>query len=146
MPGTNQADVKAPSDMQPVQEPVSFSATERNTPELSTKIAQPKSRQRASVEELKLDFSSRILFFLMVGVLHVMSLLPDFVLFPLGIVSGYAGYPIDRRRRKLGCAISRSRFPSVVTLSAGESFGRRISISAAVEPSMCVWADSSIED
>ena len=111
MQGTNQGDVKTPSGTHPVQELGSFSAAERNTLEHSTKIGRPKSRQRASVEELKLDFSSRILFFLMVGVLHVMSLLPDFVLFPLGIMSGYAGYQIDRRRRKIGMRNLAIAFP-----------------------------------
>ena len=50
----------------------------------------------------KLDLFSRILFYLTVGVLHLLSLLPDFILYPLGIVSGYVGYRLDRRRRKIG--------------------------------------------
>ena len=61
--------------------------------------------------ELKLDFWSRSLFYLMVGVLHLISLLPDFVLYPLGIAGGYIGYLLDRRHQKIGMRNLAIAFP-----------------------------------
>src|SRR5260370_8199637 len=44
---------------------------------------------------LQLDFKRKLLFYLMLGVLHVVSLIPDFVLYPLGIAGGYIIYFLD---------------------------------------------------
>ena len=68
-------------------------------------------RRRAPVAELKLNFWSRALFYLMAGVIHALSLLPDFVLYPLGIAGGYLGYLIDRRHVKIGMRNLAIAFP-----------------------------------
>jgi Kdo2-lipid IVA lauroyltransferase/acyltransferase len=75
------------------------------------KLARQKRRQRVAVEELKLNLPSRLLFCLMVGLLHVLSLLPDFILFPVGTLVGYTGYQLDRRRRKVGMRNLAIAFP-----------------------------------
>jgi len=80
-----------------------------------------KRRRRAPVAELKLDFWSRALFYLMAGVIHLVSLLPDFVLYPLGIAGGYLGYLIDRRHVKIGMRNLAIAFPE-----RGEAQRRRI--------------------
>lgn len=68
-------------------------------------------RRRAPVAELKLDFWSRALFYLMAGVIHLLSVLPDFVLHPLGIAGGYLGYLVDRRHVKIGMRNLAIAFP-----------------------------------
>jgi KDO2-lipid IV(A) lauroyltransferase len=68
-------------------------------------------RRRAPVTELKLNFRQRILFFLMAGVLHVLSLMPDFMLYPLGVAAGFIGYLIDRRHVKIGMRNLAIAFP-----------------------------------
>jgi lauroyl/myristoyl acyltransferase len=91
----------------PDAEPVASSAVEREPAE--RKRGNP--RKRMPTEELKLDLSSRLLFYLMAGLLHLLSLLPDFILYPLGIAIGYGGYLIDRRRRKVGIRNLAIAFP-----------------------------------
>src|SRR5229473_368626 len=60
---------------------------------------------------LKLDFKRKLLFYLMLGVLHVVSLIPDFVLYPLGIAGGYISYLLDRRHVKIGMKNLAIAFP-----------------------------------
>ena len=38
--------------------------------------------------QLQLGFKDRVLFYLMAGVVHTLSLIPDFLLYPIGIASG----------------------------------------------------------
>ena len=98
MATTTHGQLTSVANEQPAAEPAGFSATDSDTAPLKAGEAPP----RAAAGELKLDLFSRILFYLTVGVLHLLSLLPDFILYPLGIVSGYVGYRLDRRRRKIG--------------------------------------------
>src|SRR6266851_8205789 len=60
---------------------------------------------------LQLDFKRKLLFYLMLGVLHVVSLIPDFVLYPLGIAGGYISYLLDRRHIKIGMKNLAIAFP-----------------------------------
>jgi Kdo2-lipid IVA lauroyltransferase/acyltransferase len=60
---------------------------------------------------LELDFKGKLLFYLMLGVLHVVSLIPDFVLYPLGIAGGYISYLLDRRHVKIGMKNLAIAFP-----------------------------------
>ena len=60
---------------------------------------------------LKLDFKGKLLFYLMLGVLHVVSLIPDVVLYPLGIAGGYISYLLDRRHVKIGMKNLAIAFP-----------------------------------
>jgi Kdo2-lipid IVA lauroyltransferase/acyltransferase len=55
------------------------------------------SRGRPPFAGLKLGHKDRLLFQFMRGAVHAFSLLPDFVLYPLGMLGGYLGYLIDRR-------------------------------------------------
>jgi KDO2-lipid IV(A) lauroyltransferase len=54
---------------------------------------------RPSISGPKLDPKSRLLFYLMRAMLHLLSLLPDFVLYPLGMAGGWLGYILDRHVR-----------------------------------------------
>jgi Kdo2-lipid IVA lauroyltransferase/acyltransferase len=88
------------------------SAQPRLDTKLPTERPRPhKQRRPPPLTELKLDFWSRSLFYLMVGVLHLLSLLPDFVLYPLGMLGGYIGYLLDRRHLKIGMRNLEIAFP-----------------------------------
>ncbi len=60
---------------------------------------------------LQLDTRSRVVFYLMSGILHALSLLPDFVLYPLGVIGGFIGYCLDRRHVKIGLKNLSIAFP-----------------------------------
>lgn len=61
--------------------------------------------------ELKLGLRDRILFYLMAGVIHAISLIPDFLLYPLGIAGGFIGYCLDRRHIVIGMKNLAIAFP-----------------------------------
>jgi len=63
------------------------------------------------VIELKPDFGSQCLYYLMIGTLRIISLLPDFVLYPLGVLGGLLGYWLDRRHVKIGLRNLELAFP-----------------------------------
>ena len=77
----------------------------RNRPRAAIK------RHRAPVTELKLDFKRRLLFWAMVGLLHVLSLIPDFILYPLGAAGGFVGYLVDRSHVRVGLRNLAIAFP-----------------------------------
>jgi Kdo2-lipid IVA lauroyltransferase/acyltransferase len=60
---------------------------------------------------LELDAKSRAIFYLMSGALHALSLLPDFILYPLGVIGGFIGYCLDRRHLKIGMKNLSIAFP-----------------------------------
>ena len=60
---------------------------------------------------LQLDARSRAIFYLMSGVLHALSLLPDFVLYPIGVLGGFIGYCLDRRHVEIGMKNLSIAFP-----------------------------------
>lgn len=68
-------------------------------------------RRRAPVAELKLNFWNRPVFYLMVGVIHLLSLLPDSILYALGIAGGYLAYLIDGRHVRIGMRNLAIAFP-----------------------------------
>jgi KDO2-lipid IV(A) lauroyltransferase len=47
----------------------------------------------------------------MVGLLHLLSLIPDFILYPFGIAGGFIGYLLDRRHVKIGLTNLSFAFP-----------------------------------
>ncbi|MGH8338316.1 MAG: lysophospholipid acyltransferase family protein, partial [Gammaproteobacteria bacterium] len=53
----------------------------------------------------------RWLFYLMAATLHLLSLLPDFVLYPLGMMGGLIGYALDRRHLPIGLCNLAIAFP-----------------------------------
>jgi Kdo2-lipid IVA lauroyltransferase/acyltransferase len=54
-------------------------------------------RKRPPLAGLKLGRKDWLLFQLMRVAVHAFSLLPDFILYPLGVLGGYIGYLVDRR-------------------------------------------------
>jgi len=66
---------------------------------------------RPPLAGLKLDFKSRALFHLMRAAMHALSLLPDFILYPLGVAGGWLGYLLDRRHVRVGMANLAIAFP-----------------------------------
>jgi KDO2-lipid IV(A) lauroyltransferase len=68
-------------------------------------------RERPPLAGLKLGRGDWILFQLMRAVLHAFSLLPDFILYPLGLLGGYLGYLLDRRHVAIGLVNLAIAFP-----------------------------------
>lgn len=60
---------------------------------------------------LQLDPRSRAIFYLLSGILHALSLLPDVILYLLGIVGGFIGYCLDRRHVAIGMKNLSIAFP-----------------------------------
>ncbi len=60
---------------------------------------------------IKLDFMGRVVFWLMVAVLHALSLMPDFVLYRCGIAFGWIAYLLDRRHVGIGLKNLAIAFP-----------------------------------
>jgi Kdo2-lipid IVA lauroyltransferase/acyltransferase len=59
-------------------------------------------RYRSSITQIALKPHEKLIFFMMLGALHLLSLLPDFVLYWLGWVGGRLGYALDRRHIPIG--------------------------------------------
>ncbi|HJU11088.1 MAG TPA: hypothetical protein VJ728_09435, partial [Candidatus Binataceae bacterium] len=68
-------------------------------------------RQARSTAKLKLHPAGTLIFYSMVAVLHVLSLLPDVVLYPLGIIGGWIGYLVDARHIRIGLRNLAFAFP-----------------------------------
>jgi KDO2-lipid IV(A) lauroyltransferase len=64
-------------------------------------VASPDTREPER-SGLTLGLSDRCLFYLMVATLHLLSLLPDFLLYPLGALGGLIGYVLDHRHVRIG--------------------------------------------
>jgi Kdo2-lipid IVA lauroyltransferase/acyltransferase len=56
---------------------------------------------RASAQ-IEFGLKDRLLFYLMSGAIHAFSLIPDFILYPLGVAGGFIGYLLDRRHHIIG--------------------------------------------
>jgi KDO2-lipid IV(A) lauroyltransferase len=52
-----------------------------------------------------------VFFYLMTGLLHALSLIPDFLLYPLGIAGGALAYVLDRRHVQIGMRNLAIAFP-----------------------------------
>src|SRR5579863_5228922 len=68
-------------------------------------------RRRPPLSELQLGLGSSVAFYLMAGLIHALSLIPDFVLYPLGVAGGFIGYLADRRHVKIGLRNLAIAFP-----------------------------------
>jgi Kdo2-lipid IVA lauroyltransferase/acyltransferase len=82
---------------------------ERRPPPMSTSARIEGRTLRKS--DLQLDAKSRIVFYLMSGILHLLSLIPDFILYPIGVVGGFIGYLLDRRHVAIGMRNLSIAFP-----------------------------------
>jgi Kdo2-lipid IVA lauroyltransferase/acyltransferase len=60
---------------------------------------------------LQLDWKNKLIFWLMIAALHALSLLPDFVLYPIGIAGGWLGYILDVRHVRIGLRNLAIAFP-----------------------------------
>src|SRR5665213_3673164 len=60
---------------------------------------------------LPLSAKDRVVFYLMAGLVHVLSLIPDFLLYPIGITIGFLGYCLDRRHIPIGMKNLEIAFP-----------------------------------
>jgi Kdo2-lipid IVA lauroyltransferase/acyltransferase len=60
---------------------------------------------------LKLGFRDSIIFWLMVAAMHLVSLLPDFILYRLGVVGGLIFHRFDHRHRNIGMRNLEIAFP-----------------------------------
>lgn len=69
--------------------------------------------------DLRLSFSGRCLFYMMVATLHLLSLLPDFVLYRLGVLGGRLAFTLDRRHVRIGRRNLEIAYPEL-TLAARE--------------------------
>jgi KDO2-lipid IV(A) lauroyltransferase len=61
--------------------------------------------------ELHLGIKHRIIFWLIAGALYLFSLIPDFLLYPIGIAGGFIGYQLDRRHHVIGLRNLAIAFP-----------------------------------
>lgn len=78
----------------------------------SRQAAEGKSRQyRPSTAQVALKLSAKLIFYAMVAALHLLSLLPDFVLSQLGIAGGWLGYLLDARHFRIGLRNLAFAFP-----------------------------------
>jgi KDO2-lipid IV(A) lauroyltransferase len=68
-------------------------------------------RERPPIAGLKLSRKDWLLFQLMRAAVHAFSLLPDFVLYPLGVLGGYIAYLLDRRHVAIGMINLAIAFP-----------------------------------
>ncbi len=66
---------------------------------------------RRRAKPLDLPPASRALYYLMVAILHALSLIPDFILYPIGVAGGFIGYLLDRRHIKIGLTNLALAFP-----------------------------------
>ena len=68
-------------------------------------------RERPPLAGLKLGRKDWLLFQLMRAGVHAFSLLPDFLLYPLGMLGGYIAYLVDRRHVAIGMTNLAIAFP-----------------------------------
>jgi len=90
----------------------SAAAGPADTPASAHLASLAKSRPRRR-SDLKLSFSGRCLYYMMVATLHLLSLLPDLVLYPLGVLGGWLAFKLDRRHVKIGLKNLEIAFPDL---------------------------------
>jgi KDO2-lipid IV(A) lauroyltransferase len=73
--------------------------------------AQPSGGKPSPTAELNLKFWEQLLCYGMVGALHLLSLLPDFLLWWLGVLGGRIAYLLDRRHVRVGLTNLAIAFP-----------------------------------
>jgi KDO2-lipid IV(A) lauroyltransferase len=70
-----------------------------------------KRRDRALADGANLTGGAKLIFYAMLAILHALSLLPDFLLYRLGIAGGWLGYVLDRRHVRIGLRNLELAFP-----------------------------------
>ena len=74
---------------------------------------------------LHLGIKDRSISWSITRALYLFSLLPDFLLYPIGIAGGFIGYRLDRRHHVIGLRNLAIAFPERSEASGGEFCGRR---------------------
>ncbi len=81
------------------------SADRASTPDFPLSRAKPKSMR------MRLGLKDRLIFWMLVSVIHALSLLPDFILYQLGVAGGLIFYHLDRRHTRIGIRNLEIAFP-----------------------------------
>jgi len=71
----------------------------------------PRSRGIAQSEQLELGLKDRLIFWILLAVIHVLSLIPDFILYPIGVAGGLLVHRFDRRHARIGMRNLEIAFP-----------------------------------
>jgi len=71
----------------------------------------PRARDERRSQPLELDARSKVVFWLFRAMLNALSLIPDFLLYPIGIAGGFIGYLLDRRHVRIGLKNLEIAFP-----------------------------------
>jgi Kdo2-lipid IVA lauroyltransferase/acyltransferase len=80
------------------------------SPAHSTNFTLPPRRPIVS-SAVPMNRGQRLTFYIMAGVLHALSLIPDFMLYPLGMLGGLIAYALDRRHGRIGMRNLAIAFP-----------------------------------
>jgi Kdo2-lipid IVA lauroyltransferase/acyltransferase len=83
----------------------------RESPTELEKHRPASARRAVRTQDLALNFEQHALFYLMLAGIHALSLIPDFILRPLGAVGGLVAYLIDRRHVGIGMRNLEIAFP-----------------------------------
>jgi KDO2-lipid IV(A) lauroyltransferase len=73
----------------------------------------PLSRGMPKSMRMRLGLKDRLIFWLLVGAIHALSLLPDFILYKLGEAGGLIFYRLDRRHVRIGIRNLEIAFPEL---------------------------------
>jgi KDO2-lipid IV(A) lauroyltransferase len=71
----------------------------------------PAQRDERKSQNVELNTRSKLLFWVFRAILHGLSLIPDFILYPLGVLGGHIGYLLDRRHVRIGMKNLEIAFP-----------------------------------
>src|ERR1700751_3655073 len=98
----------------PAAKPVTSSAPALTAARIAHSQAARKraAKRRAQITELRPNLIQRVIFYLLVGMMHVLSLIPDFILYPLGVAGGFVAYLVDRRHGRIGMRNLAVAFPA----------------------------------
>jgi KDO2-lipid IV(A) lauroyltransferase len=102
---------QTPVSSRPSSEALQSAARARRKRKLTTAERERGVKRRQQITELKLNRPQRLTFWMLVAVTHLLSLIPDFVLYPLGVAGGYFAYLLDRRHVRVGMRNLEIAFP-----------------------------------
>jgi len=71
----------------------------------------PLSRGIAHSAALELGTKDRVIFWILVAIVHALSILPDFILYPLGVAGGWLAFHLDKRHARIGIRNLEIAFP-----------------------------------
>src|SRR5258708_7606060 len=71
----------------------------------------PLARGISQSAALELGLRDRLIYWGMVAVIHALSILPDFFLYPLGVAGGWLAYHLDQRHARIGIGNLEIAFP-----------------------------------